>query len=103
MRRPIYMGVGVSLGAVPKVPNGRHQLTDNVTIYVKNGAKHRTAGPAEIHKDGYKAWFQNGMLHRKEKDGPAVEKPDGTKEYWEKGKLIRIDKPKRRRGTNGRK
>jgi len=36
--------------------------------------------------DGYKAWFQNGKLHRL--DGPAVEYADGDKWWYENGELI---------------
>ena len=45
---------------------------------------HRVGGPAIIHPDGYKAWYQHGKYHNE--DGPAVEHASGEKEYWLYGK-----------------
>jgi len=86
-----FVPLNVNLGKVPRVPNGRHQVGNGHFIYIQNGSKHRLRGPAEIRKDGYKAWFKEGKRHRT--NGPAVVHPDGTKEYWEDGKLIRKEKP----------
>lgn len=83
----MFVPVSISLGRVPKLPNGRHILSGGVQIYVLNGAKHRENGPAEVRPDGYKAWFKKGLRHRD--GGPAVIYPDGTQEYWSKGKLLR--------------
>jgi hypothetical protein len=82
-----YVPVSVNLGRVPKLQNGKHQISGNVTIYIKDGQKHRHPGPAEVHRDGYKAWFWMGLRHRKGK--PAVIYADGTEEYWENGKFIK--------------
>ena len=83
----MFVPLSVNLGKVPKLPNGRHIMSGGVQIYIRDGQKHREAGPAEIRPDGYKAWFKGGVKHREK--GPAVIYPDGTKEYWLKGKLIR--------------
>jgi hypothetical protein len=81
--------VNFSIGRVPKLPNGRHMLSGDVEIYILNGKKHRVGGPAEInHRTGYKAWFNNGVLHCA--DGPAVIDPvKKIKEFWNKGKYIK--------------
>jgi len=86
-----FVPLSVNLGRVPVVPNGRHQVGDGHFIYIQNGAKHRAKGPAEIKRNGYKAWFKEGKRHRK--GAPAVTHPDGSTEYWEDGKLIRKEKP----------
>jgi len=84
MNIPITM----SLGRIPKIPNGRHIMPGGVVIYVKDGDKHRENGPAEINtRTGYKAWFWKGKRHRK--DGPAVVHANGEVEYWENGKKIK--------------
>lgn len=83
----MYIPVSINLGKIPKLPNGRHVLNGNTQIYIYDGQKHRENGPAEIHRDGYKAWFRHGLRHRKGK--PAVIYPSGVKEYWEKGKFIK--------------
>jgi hypothetical protein len=44
------------------------------------GKKHRLDGPAIEFRNGYEAWYQNGLLHRL--DGPAVVYNDGAKEWW---------------------
>jgi len=82
-----YVPVNISLGRVPGLPNGRHIVSGNKQIYIRNGKKHRDNGPAEIRRDGYKAWFKFGVKHRSK--GPAVIHPDGTKEYWVDGKFIK--------------
>ena len=86
----MFVPVTVTLGKVPCLPNGRHMLSGNVQVYIRNGKKHRDSGPAEIHPSGYQAWFQNGLRHRV--GGPAVTHIDKRKEYWEKGKLIKTEK-----------
>ena len=84
----MYIPISMSLGRAPKIPSGRHVLQGGVTIYVKDGQKHRENGPAEINtRTGYKAWFWNGKRHHKGK--PAVYNPDGTVEYWENGKKLK--------------
>ncbi len=83
----MYVPIAVNLGKVPQLPNGKHVLAGGVEIYIKDGQKHRTNGPAEINnRTGYQAWFKNGKKHRK--DEPAVTYPDGTKEYWLEGKFL---------------
>ena len=44
------------------------------------GELHRTDGPAIIHANDSKFWYQNGQLHRT--DGPAVEYDDGDKRWF---------------------
>ena len=78
--------MSISLGRVPKLPNGKHVLSGGTNIYIYDGKKHRERGPAEENKrTGYKAWYRHGLLHKE--DGPAV---ITTKylEYWEDGKFI---------------
>lgn len=53
------------------------------------GEVHRTDGPAVIHADGTKLWYQNGQCHRT--DGPAIEWYDGTESWYQNGKRHRID------------
>ena len=48
-------------------------------VWIVNGLRHRTDGPAVITANGSKFWHLNGKYHRT--DGPAVEFADGTK-YW---------------------
>lgn len=82
-----YIPLSTSLGRVPRLPNGRHVLSGNKQIYIRDGVKHRENGPAEIHPNGYKAWFWKGVKHNKK--GPAVIHPDGSLEFWENGKFLR--------------
>ena len=89
----MYVPVNINLGKIPKLPDGRHIISGDTQIYIRNGLKHRDVGPAEIRRDGYKAWFKKGIKHRS--NGPAVIHPDGTQEWWEKGKMIRREKPKK--------
>ena len=85
----MFVPLSVSLGKVPKLPNGRHILSGGVQIYIKDGQKHRENGPAEINtRTGYQAWFLHGVKSRK--GAPAVIYPGGgTVEFWEDGKLLR--------------
>jgi hypothetical protein len=97
----MFVPLSISLGKVPKLPNGMHVLSGDVQIYVRNGQKHRENGPAEINlRTGYKAWFRNGVKDRK--GLPAVVYPDGTVEYWEKGKLLRRESADGRGDTQGK-
>jgi hypothetical protein len=48
-------------------------------------------GPARVWKDGYEAWYLNGLRHRE--NGPAVVCPDGREEWWQHGQLHREDGP----------
>lgn len=89
-----YIGLSANIGGIPKLSNGMHTLSGGVRIYTKGGDKHREKGPAELHPNGYKAWFYHGIRHRK--NGPAVIYPDGTEEYWREGKLIHVMKPERK-------
>ncbi len=60
--------------------------------YIFNGCYyHRENGPAIIHSDGTKVWFQNGRHHRL--GHPAVEYPNGTKYWYKEGKKHRLDGP----------
>lgn len=88
-----FIPISSNLGRVPKLSNGRHILSGNKQIYIKDGVKHRQNGPAEIHPNGYRAWFWKGVKHRR--GGPAVIHPDGTSEYWENGKFLKKEKAPR--------
>jgi len=81
------MKLSLTLGDTGNLGNG---LVDSgsTKMYLKNGQKHRLNGPAEIHLNGYEAWFLKGVLHRGG-GKPAVIHPNGIKEYWENGKLLK--------------
>lgn len=81
--------LSINLGSVPKLPNGKNTLSGGTDVYIVDGKKHRTSGPAEVNKyTGYEAWFIKGVLHRR--NGPAVIDPEKKiKEYWEDGKFLR--------------
>ena len=87
------LGIKLNIGGTGNQGNGVID-SGSVKKYLKNGQKHRVNGPAEIHLDGYEAWFFEGNRHR---DGgkPAVSFPNGNKEYWEHGKLIKKENIKK--------
>jgi hypothetical protein len=77
-----------NIGSAPKLSNGRQLLSGNREIYIFDGQKHRDRGPAEIHPDGYKAWFKKGLRHNY--SGPAIINPkERYQEFWINGKFIR--------------
>ncbi len=43
---------------------------------------HNERGPAVVGKNGYKAYYNVGMLGRE--NGPAITLPDGTQQYWDR-------------------
>ena len=57
----------------------------------QNGQRHRMDGPAIVCTDGYRVWFQNGLRHRL--DGPAIEYEDGTDVWYQNGQRHRLDGP----------
>ena len=57
----------------------------------RNGQLHRIDGPAVIHANGSRSWFQDGLRHRT--DGPAIVRADGSKVWYQNGKLHRTDGP----------
>jgi len=76
------------------------KVCDDRTEWFLNDQLHREDDlPAVIYANGYKAWWLNGKLHRK--DGPAIECVNGNN-YWylndecltEEGFLDRTAKPK---------
>ena len=85
----MYIPIGMNIGKMQKLSNGRHALSGDVEVYIFDGKKHREGGPAETNKrTGYRAWFKHGLLHRM--GGPAVIDPEhNMEEYWQNGKLIR--------------
>jgi hypothetical protein len=85
----MFISIGMNIGKMMKLPNGKQALTGDVDVYIFDGKKHRQGGPAEINKrTGYQAWFKHGVLHRV--GGPALIDPKNNhKEYWENGKFIR--------------
>jgi hypothetical protein len=56
-----------------------------------NGYLHRDDGPAVIHADGGKSWYQHSHWHRD--DGPAVIYANGTKVWYQHGNRHRDDGP----------
>lgn len=85
----MYVPVTYTTSNVPKLPNGRHILAGNIQIYIRDGKKHRENGPAEVHPNGYKAWFKNGLRHRD--NLPAIVHPNGVKDFYINGKFIRTE------------
>jgi hypothetical protein len=85
----LLIPVGMNIGKMQKMPNGRQALSGDVDVYIYDGKKHRQGGPAEINRrTGYEAWFKHGLLHRAH--GPALIDPEkNIKEFWINGKLIR--------------
>jgi hypothetical protein len=70
----------------------KHILKDGtIEFMLDDGKLHRTDGPAVIHSDGTREWYQNGVLHRT--DGPAIESPDGIYKWFKNGKNHRTDGP----------
>ena len=63
----------------------------NVRYYNAQVQLHRVHGPAVMHENGKREWWQAGILHRV--DGPAVERPDGFRSWWQNGWLHRVDGP----------
>jgi hypothetical protein len=61
-------------------------LTDGRKVWVLNGKRHRTDGPAVEWASGTKEWRLNGELHRT--DGPAFEGADGRKEWFLNGNEV---------------
>lgn len=65
--------------------NGRYESNGTVE-YFKDDKLHRDNDlPAVINADGYKFWFEQGIINRLH--GPAVEGPEGDKAYYVNGKL----------------
>jgi hypothetical protein len=54
-------------------------------VYYQHGIIHRLGGPARIYSDGQHAYYQNGRLHRL--DGPAKIYANGTIQYWVDGEV----------------
>ena len=51
-----------------------------------NGKLHRKNGPAVDFGNGHKEWYLNGKLHRE--DGPAIEYSDGRKGWYLNGEKV---------------
>lgn len=85
----LYQSINLNIGRMLKMPNGKHELSGDICIYIYNGKKHRERGPAEINRrTGYKAWFKHGFLHNKK--GPAVIDPiNNCVEYWIEGRFLK--------------
>jgi len=70
------------------------QLIPNVEKrWLLNGMEHRNEldGPAIERDTGDKEWWINGLRHRQ--NGPAVELSDGTKQWWINGLKHRTHDP----------
>ena len=65
----------------------RHYIYSHREVYLIDGKRWRTDGPALIFPDGRKEYYINGQLHRL--DGPALILPDGRKEYYKNGKKLK--------------
>jgi hypothetical protein len=76
---------------IPDYFTGTIEYPDGTKVWLKNGKRHRTNGPAIIRPNGAKYWLQNGKYHRL--NGPAYETPDGHKEWCQDGKVHRADGP----------
>jgi hypothetical protein len=87
--KKLLIPIGMNIGKMQKMPNGKNALSGDVDVFIFDGKKHRQGGPAEINRrTGYEAWFKHGVLHREK--GPALIDPTNKyKEYWINGKFIR--------------
>jgi hypothetical protein len=57
-------------------------------LWFENNVLHRKNDlPAIEHADGTKEWYIRGLRHRE--CGPAIERSNGTKEWWYNGDLHR--------------
>ena len=73
---------------------GRIEVNEYGTKRYYSGNKlHRIGGPAIEWKNGRKAWYVDGVLHR---DGglPAVDFGDGEMEWWINGVQVTEEKAK---------
>lgn len=64
---------------------------DGSRSWYQNGWRHRIGAPAVERADGGRAWYQNGQRHRL--DGPAIEYSDGSRAWWQNGQRHRLDGP----------
>ena len=69
----------------------RVDFDGTVRYYNALGQLHRVYGPAVMHVDGSRAWYQNGLRHRLVE--PAVERADGSRSWFRNGKRHRVDGP----------
>ncbi len=53
---------------------------DRIIFINKNNQFHRVDGPAVIHVNGTKSWYQNGKRHRENR--PAIINSDGRKTWF---------------------
>lgn len=60
-------------------------------IYLKDGQRHRTDGPAALWSDGSMEWWQDGLLHRI--GAPASISASGRGTWYQHGLLHREDGP----------
>lgn len=61
-------------------------FNQNYGIYIfldDRNRKNRLNGPAHVKKDGYAAWYRNGVLHRE--DGPAIINSDSGSAFYING------------------
>lgn len=78
--------IGVGLPGSPVTYNGERYSgvifhpKVNATLYLENGLRHRTDGPAIEHTNGLKIWYVKDQRHRL--DGPAFEGTDGRNAWW---------------------
>jgi len=70
----------------------KKEYSTGIKYRLQNGNLHREDGPAVEWKNGYKAWYINGILHR-ELNLPAIEWSNGDKSYLVNGVYHREDGP----------
>ncbi len=78
---------------IPKNFSGIVEYLDGTKQWFENGLKHRAdgEGPAHKGKDGLAVWFFKGKIHRE--NGPAKIYPHGSKFWYINNKLHRTDGP----------
>ena len=68
-----------------------HEKEIGYKAWYQNGELHRIDGPAVVYADGTKYWYKNGNRHRE--NGPAVIYPNGNQHWYQNGKLHRDNGP----------
>jgi hypothetical protein len=70
--------------------NNIYTNVDGILISYKKGKYHSfNDRPAVIFPNGYKAWYENGILHKKR--GPAIITDKGVKVYYVNGQFKKIE------------
>ena len=69
----------------------RHFKYSDREVYLIEGKRHRSDGPAVIHSNNKREWFKHGRRHNSQ--GPAIIYSNGNCSWYRYDKLHRIDGP----------